>query len=164
MVINLRVPHEVANLLTRWAAISFSRRILPHSHSIDIRLINNSVSRSSIYFRKFVYARQCIICVFVSNSMQLSPSWEATICSATQEFPYVLRSRSLPCSQEPATGHCLASYESPHYAIFSNFPLFNPSLVEILSSATCSQISSIHILPLWSETKFHTHAKLEPNL
>jgi hypothetical protein len=43
---------------------------------------------------------------YLTNSMELSPSWEAAIRSATQEFANNLREPqgSLPRSQEPSTG------------------------------------------------------------
>jgi hypothetical protein len=50
-----------------------------------------------------------------------------------------------------------------HHAIFSNFILIHPSSVHILLS-TLSQTPSVHVLPLMSETKFHTHTKLQAEL
>jgi hypothetical protein len=53
------------------------------------------------------------------------------------------------------------SYEAPHYAVFSSFLPFDPPLVQIFSSACCSQIPSVYVLLIMSETKFHTHTKLQ---
>jgi hypothetical protein len=38
--------------------------------------------------------------------MDLSPSWEAASCAATQEFPNIIMEPegSLPCSQKPSIG------------------------------------------------------------
>jgi hypothetical protein len=46
--------------------------------------------------------------------------------------------------------------EAIHYEIITKFLLFHSLLVQIISSAPCSQIPSVHILLLMSETKFHT--------
>jgi hypothetical protein len=43
------------------------------------------------------------------------------------------------------------TYEAPPYTVFSN--LSNPN---IHNSAPCSHLSSVHVLSLISETKFHT--------
>jgi hypothetical protein len=53
------------------------------------------------------------------------------------------------------------SYEAPCHAIFSNLIPFHPSWVQISSSARCSPTASVSALPLMSETKFHTHTKLQ---
>jgi hypothetical protein len=42
---------------------------------------------------------------------------------------------------------------------FSSRLLLHLSCVQIFSSAPCSEIPVIHILPLRWETKFHTHTK-----
>jgi hypothetical protein len=49
------------------------------------------------------------------------------------------------------------SYEAPHYAIFSNLLSLRSSSVQIFSSTPCFQTPTIYVLPLMSETKFHTH-------
>jgi hypothetical protein len=56
------------------------------------------------------------------------------------------------------------NYDAPHYAIFSNLLLCHPSSVQIFSSAPCSQVPSVYVLVLTSETKFHTHTKLQAKL
>jgi hypothetical protein len=45
-------------------------------------------------------------------------------------------------------------YEGPHYVIFLLFHFYT---VYVFSLATCSLIPSVCVLPLMSETKFHTH-------
>jgi hypothetical protein len=56
------------------------------------------------------------------------------------------------------------SYGAPHYAVFSNLLPFHPSCVQIFCLAPCSQTPSVHVFPLMSETKFHTHTKLQEKL
>jgi hypothetical protein len=43
---------------------------------------------------------------YITNSMELSPSWETTCCSATQKFPRNVMEPegSLASSQQPSTG------------------------------------------------------------
>jgi hypothetical protein len=55
-------------------------------------------------------------------------------------------------------------FEAPHYAGLSNLLLFHPSSVQIFSSAPCSQMLSVCVLPIMSDTKFHTHTKLQAKL
>jgi hypothetical protein len=47
--------------------------------------------------------------------MELSPSWEAASCVATQEFPqhFMEPEGSLPCSQGPSTGLPILSQINP---------------------------------------------------
>jgi hypothetical protein len=54
--------------------------------------------------------------------------------------------------------------EAPHYAVFSILIPFLASAVQTFSSATCSQIFSVYVILLMSETKFHTHTKLQEKL
>jgi hypothetical protein len=49
------------------------------------------------------------------------------------------------------------------FAVFSALSSLNPSLVQIISSAPCSQTPSVCVLPLVSETKYHTHTLAEHN-
>jgi hypothetical protein len=39
-----------------------------------------------------------------------------------------------------------------------------PPITSALSLASCSQIPSVHVLPLMSETQFHTYTKLQAKL
>jgi hypothetical protein len=39
-----------------------------------------------------------------------------------------------------------------------------PSFSHVFSSVSCLQVPSVYILPLMSETKFHTHTKLQAKL
>jgi hypothetical protein len=51
------------------------------------------------------------------------------------------------------------NYEARHYAVSSSLqPLPYPS-VQMFSSAPCSQTSSVYVLPLMWETKFHIQTK-----
>jgi hypothetical protein len=61
------------------------------------------------------------------------------------------------CSGKPLTLYVAesTSYEAPHYPISPNF------LSQIFTSTPCSQIISICILPLMSETMFHINTKLQ---
>jgi hypothetical protein len=45
-------------------------------------------------------------------------------------------------------------YDAPQYAFFSNLLSLHPSLVQIVTSAHCSQTPSVYIPPLMSETSF----------
>jgi hypothetical protein len=51
-------------------------------------------------------------------------------------------------------------YEAPHCAVFFTLLIIYSSRIQILSSAPCSQTLSVPVLPLISETTFHTHTKV----
>jgi hypothetical protein len=55
------------------------------------------------------------------------------------------------------------SYEAPHYAVFSILIFVHSLSVQIPSSASCSQIPSVYVIPLTSETKFHAHTNYRQN-
>jgi hypothetical protein len=62
--------------------------------------------------------------IFLTNSMELSPSWEAGSCAATQEFPqhFMAPEVSLPCPQELTTGpYPEPDQSSPHHPIFLRY-------------------------------------------
>jgi hypothetical protein len=46
-------------------------------------------------------------------------------------------------------------------SMYSSLLPFHPSSFQIFSSAPCSQTSSVSVLPLLSENKFHAHTKLQ---
>jgi hypothetical protein len=54
------------------------------------------------------------------------------------------------------------NYEAPRYAAFSTLASLHPSLVQIFSSAPCSETPSVYVPLLLSETMFHTH--IEPQV
>jgi hypothetical protein len=45
-----------------------------------------------------------------------------------------------------------ASYEVPHYVVFSTLILLHPSSVQLFSSIPCSETPSVYVLPIMSET------------
>jgi hypothetical protein len=51
----------------------------------------------------------------------------------------------------------ITSYEAPYYTVLSSLLLFHPPLVQMFSSAPCSEIPSVCFPPLMSETIFDTH-------
>jgi hypothetical protein len=56
------------------------------------------------------------------------------------------------------------NHEAPRYAIFSILLSPHYSSVQISSSAPFSKTSSVCVLPLMSETKFHTHTEPQAKL
>jgi hypothetical protein len=55
-------------------------------------------------------------------------------------------------------------YDASHYAVFSNLLLLCHSLVQVFSSAPCSQTPSVYISSLTSETKVDTHTRSQAKL
>jgi hypothetical protein len=51
------------------------------------------------------------------------------------------------------------SYEAPHYSVFSSLLSLNPFLVQIFSSASCSETPTVCVLPIMLETKYNIHTK-----
>jgi hypothetical protein len=64
-----------------------------------------------------------------TNSLELSPSWEAISCSDTPEFPNILRNPKL------------------HYPVY-----YSSTVVPIPSQSTPSYFSKTAFLNLWSAT------------
>jgi hypothetical protein len=58
----------------------------------------------------------------------------------------------------------ITSYEAVHYAALSNLLARHLCLVQISSSAPCSQTPSVHVAALISETKFRTHTEPQAKL
>jgi hypothetical protein len=69
----------------------------------------------------------------------------------------------MPCpSHPPRLDHSYytrRSYVAIRYAVLSNLLLLHPSAAHIFPSAPCSQIPSVYVLLLMSETNFHTHTE-----
>jgi hypothetical protein len=55
------------------------------------------------------------------------------------------------------------SYKAPIYAAFSTLTSLHPSSVQIFS-APSSQTTSVYVVPLMSETKFHAHTEQQAKL
>jgi hypothetical protein len=56
------------------------------------------------------------------------------------------------------------NHEATRYVVFTILSSPHPSSVQISSSATCSQTTSVCVLPLMSETKFHTYTEPQAKL
>jgi hypothetical protein len=56
------------------------------------------------------------------------------------------------------------NYEAPCYAVFSTIQSLHSSLVQIFSSAACSQTPSVYDHLLISKTKLHTHPEPQAKL
>jgi len=73
------------------------------------------------------------------------PMFDITPVRAAGPAHFILRNFiTLIISVEPYN----TSYEAPHYAVFFSLPPILPPLVQIFTSAPCSQMSSICVLPL----------------
>jgi hypothetical protein len=77
------------------------RNIHLHCHQISTILNKHILRRKKMWGKTFWTT---LVCLLTTNSMELSPSWEATSCAVTQEFTNITETESsLPCSQEPST-------------------------------------------------------------
>jgi hypothetical protein len=69
--------------------------------------------------------------IFMINSMDKRPPWEANSCPASQEITSLLRNRkedSLQCSQKPATGLIQSQTNADHTLPPIQFSIILPSL------------------------------------
>jgi hypothetical protein len=96
-VLKSSIMHKQAQLATYSMLVS----CLTYSSRIKMEAICSS--EMSVDYQRITHNQQTTN--QLSNSLELSPS-ESTSCSATQEFPNIFTEsvRSLPCSQQPATG------------------------------------------------------------
>jgi hypothetical protein len=53
----------------------------------------------------------------------------------------------------------IINYETPHYELFHSLLLLPSSLIEIISSAPFSKISSVYAFSLMGEARFHNSEK-----
>jgi hypothetical protein len=134
--------HESPPLVPILSHINPVNTTSSYFYKINFNIILAPTSRSSYWSLSFWFTHQNPICI------PLLPM--RTTCLA-----HLIRNDYLAKS---------TSYGTHHYAVFSNLLLFHPSSAQIFSSAPCSQTPSVCVVPLISETKFHTRTKLHAKL
>jgi hypothetical protein len=134
---------------------------------LEQRLIQ-SISLHSISLWQFYYYPPTFVWVLsVASYLLAFPSNPCIHFSLFLSLICVLHAMTVSPSLTPSFWLYSAkstSYEDSHWAVFYSLLPFRLSCVQIFFSVSCCQTSSVYVIPLMPETKFHTYRKLQAKL